>query len=67
MTVTATSVDAQMEREHGDDLIPVDRLAALVDGEHAVAVAVEGDPEVESLRDDEPLQGAEGRSRRNRR
>ena len=51
-------VDAQVEGEHGDDLIAVDRLASLVDGEHAVAVAVEGDPEVESLRGDEPLQGS---------
>ena len=39
-------LDAEVEREHGDDLVAVDRLAALVDGEHAVAVAVEGDAEV---------------------
>ena len=46
--MTATSVDAQVEREDRDDLVAVDRLAALVDGEHAVAVAVEGDAEVEA-------------------
>ena len=34
ITVTATSVDAEMEREHGEDLVAVDRVAALVDGEH---------------------------------
>ena len=41
-------VDAEVEREHGDDAVAVDDLAALVDGQHAVAVAVEGDPEVEA-------------------
>ena len=59
MTVTATTLDAQMEREHGDDLVSVDRLAMLVDGKHPVAVAVECDTEVETLGDDEPSQGAE--------
>ncbi len=52
-------VDAEVQREHGEDLVAVDRLAALVDGEHAVAVAVERDSEVESLRGHEPLQGRE--------
>ena len=52
-------VDAEVECEHGEDLIAVDRLASLVDREHAVAVAVEGDPEVERLRGHEPLQGSE--------
>ena len=42
-------VDAEGEREDGEDLVAVDDLAALVDREHAVAVAVEGDAEVESL------------------
>ena len=39
-------VDAEMEGEHREDLVAVDRLAGPVDREHAVAVAVEGDPEV---------------------
>ena len=59
ITVTATTLDTQVEREHGDDLVSVDGLAALVDGEHPVAVAVEGDAEVETLGGDEPSQGAE--------
>ena len=42
-------VDAEVEREHGDDRVTVDRLAPLVHGQHAVAVAVEGDPEVAAL------------------
>ena len=41
-------VDAEVEREDRDDPVAVDDLAALVDREHAVAVAVEGDPEVEA-------------------
>jgi hypothetical protein len=48
-------VDAQMEGEHGDDLVAVDPLTSLVDGEHSVAVTVKRDPEVKSLRDHEPL------------
>ena len=31
---------------HGDDLVAVDQLALLVDGEHAVGVTVEGQPGV---------------------
>ncbi len=42
------AVDAEVEREHREDLVAVDRLSALVDGEHPVAVAVEGDAEVEA-------------------
>ena len=42
-------VDAEVECEHGNDLVSVDGLAALVDGEHPVAVAVECDTEVETL------------------
>ena len=42
------AVDAEVEREDREDLVAVDRLAALVDREHPVAVAVEGDPEVEA-------------------
>ena len=48
-------VDAEREREDREDLVAVERLAALVDGEHAVAVAVEGDPEVEALARDESV------------
>ena len=40
-------VDLLVEREDRDDLVAVDRLAPFVDREHAVAVAVERDPEVE--------------------
>src|SRR5579862_6328210 len=47
ITVTAT-VDLLVEREDRDDLIAVDRLAVLVDGEHAITVAVERDAEVEA-------------------
>ena len=42
-------VDAEREREDREDLVAVERLAALVDGEHAIAVAVERDAEVETL------------------
>src|SRR5579884_2326100 len=52
-------VDPEVEREHGDDLVAVDHLAALVHREHPVAVAVEGDTEVEPLVADETPQGAE--------
>ena len=40
-------VDLAVERQHGDDLIAVDDVAVPVDGQHAVAVTVEGDTEVE--------------------
>ena len=43
-------VDAEVEREDRDDLVAVDELAALVDREHPVAVAVERDAEVEAAR-----------------
>ena len=46
--VTATVLDAEREREDRDDLIAVDGRARLVDGEHPVAVPVEGDSEVEA-------------------
>ena len=39
-------VDAEVEREDREDLVPVDGLAGCVDREHAVAVAVERDAEV---------------------
>ena len=41
-------VDAQVEREDGEDLVAVDRVPFPIDCEHAVAVAVEGDSEVEA-------------------
>ena len=41
-------VDAEVEREHRDDLVAVDRGAVRVDREHPVAVAVERDPEIEA-------------------
>ena len=39
-------VDAEVEREDGHDLVAVDRIPVRVDGEHPVAVPVEGDAEV---------------------
>ena len=39
-------LDAERERQDREDLVAVERLAALVDGEHAVAVPVEGDAEM---------------------
>src|SRR3954462_14333684 len=42
------ALDAQVEREHREDLVAVDRLSALVDLEHPVALAVDGDAEVEA-------------------
>src|SRR5438445_2830938 len=52
-------VDAEMKREHRDDLVAVDRLAALVHGKHPVAVAVERDTEVEVAAAHELLQWPE--------
>ena len=52
-------VDAERQREHGEDLVAVERLAALVDGEHPIAVPVEGHPEVEALACNGLLQGRE--------
>ncbi len=43
-----------MKREDGEDLVAVDRVPVTVHGEHAVAVAVEGDAEVVAA-------GADGR------
>ena len=43
-------VDAEREREDREDLVAVDDLAALVDREHAVAVSVERDSQVEATR-----------------
>ena len=47
-------VDAEVERKHGDDRVTVDRLAALVHGQHAIAVPVEGDAEVAALARHDP-------------
>ena len=60
-------VDAEVEREDRDDPVAVDELAALVDREHAVAVAVERDAEVEAAGRDELLRARRCRSRRSRR
>ena len=43
--------DLQVAREQGDDLVAVDDRPVRVDGEHAVGVAVERDPEVEAARE----------------
>ena len=39
-------IDAEVQREHGEDLVTVHLLTCGIDREHAVAVAVEGEPEV---------------------
>src|SRR6266508_3711554 len=52
-------VDSEREGEDGDDLIAVDGAAVPVNGEHAIAVAVESDAQVESSVLDRLLQGAE--------
>src|SRR5215831_17354995 len=41
-------INAEMEREHSEDLVAVERLSTLVDGKHPVAVAVERDAEIEA-------------------
>ena len=61
------ALDAEVEREDREDLVAVDRLAALVHGEHPVAVAVEGDAEVEAAAANGLGEQARGRSRRSRR
>ncbi len=52
-------LDTEVECEHRDDLVAVDGLAARIDREHPIAVAVERDPEVEASTRDELLQRAE--------
>ena len=54
-------VDAERERADRDDLVAVDDLTALVDGEHPVTVAVERDAEIEVARRARPPGGARGR------
>ena len=50
---------ASMQREDRDDLVAVDLVPLVVDGEHPVTVAVERDPEIEAAVDDGPLQRAQ--------
>ena len=45
-------IDAEVQGQDGEDLIAVDRLAGGGHGQHAVAVAVEGDAEVAAVLDD---------------
>jgi len=47
---------AQVESAQGDDLVTVDELTAVVDGEHSVGIAVESEPSVRALLDDRLLQ-----------
>ena len=47
-------VDPEVEGEHGEDLVAVDHGSLRVDGEQAVAVAVEGHSEVEVAAGDRP-------------
>src|SRR5712691_9606980 len=51
-------VEPEVERENREDLVAVERVAVSVDGEHPVAVPVEGDTEVELLLAHELLQRA---------
>ena len=48
--MTATRSTPFAQRDDRDDLIAVDRRALRVNREHAIAVAVERDPEVEAVR-----------------
>ena len=47
------------QRQHGEDLVAVDDLPRVVDGQAAVGVAVEGDAGVGAVRDDGGLQRPE--------
>ena len=67
MVVTATPVHVEVDREDREDLVAVDRLSLLVDREHPVSVAVEGDAEIEAAAANGVRQAARGRSRRSRR
>ena len=60
-------LDTEGEREHGQDLIAVERRARLVDGEHPVAVAVECHAEVVVTRPHDLLQQRRDPWRRSRR
>ena len=52
-------IDAEVQREDRDDLVAVDDRAVLVDGEHAVAVTVERDTEIEAAASRRALQRSE--------
>ena len=64
VTTTASSVEpapvAQVERAQGDEVIAVDQLAALVDGQHPIGVAVEGQPDRRARRHDRAPAGRPG-------
>ena len=55
---------AQREREHGEDLVAVDDVALVVDGQAPVGVAVEAEAGVGAVLDDRLLQGLRGGSSR---
>ena len=57
----------QVERGDHHDLVAVDELAVLVDGEHAIGVAVEREPDVAHPRDDRAPATPPGASSRSRR
>ena len=52
-------VDAEVEGQHRENRVAVDRLAALVHRQHPVAVAVEGHPQVTPLAGDDLLERAQ--------
>ena len=60
-TVSAGSVAgvAHRQRQHGQQLVPVDDLARGVHGQAAVGVPVEREPDVGAVLDDRPLQQPE--------
>ena len=60
-------IDVARQREDREDLVAVERLAQLVDGEHPIAVAVERDPEICADLGRPRGSGLRGRSRRSRR
>ena len=46
-------VDAQVQREDGENLVAVNLVSPLVHGEHAIPVPVEGDAQVGPLLEDD--------------
>ena len=67
IVVTATVSTPSDRARIGQDLIAVQRRSDLVDREHAIAVAVERDAEVELGRSERPPAGDRDPWRRNRR
>ena len=65
--VAQLAARVQVERGHRHDLVAVDELAALVDREHAVAVAVEREPERGAVLDDRAAAATPDASNRTRR